>query len=238
MFRSLEERVVSPGPISTPIASGRSALAKAIFDRLSAGAGLVIASPLFLLAALAVMLEDRLPIVFRQARIGRHGKPFQLLKFRSMCTNVPGARITAGKDPRLTRVGKLLRRYKIDELPQLWNVLKGEMSLVGPRPEVPAFVDTGDPAWQVVLQVRPGITDLATLVYRNEEEILASSDDPETYYRDTILPSKLIMNLQYMRAGSLWLDLKLILLTIRYSFFPASFDPDRIRRTFLNKGSQ
>ena len=133
------------------------------------------------------------------------------------------ASITAAGDARVTRVGAVLRRFKLDELPQLFNVLKGDMSLVGPRPEVPEYVQLEAPIWQAVLQVRPGVTDLATLLYRDEERLLGASDDPNALYRETVLPAKLMLNLGYLRSRSFRRDLKLILLTIRYSLFPRRF---------------
>jgi lipopolysaccharide/colanic/teichoic acid biosynthesis glycosyltransferase len=142
-----------------------------------------------------------------------------------------GSVITAAGDGRVTRVGAALRRCKLDELPQLFNVLKGDMSLVGPRPEVPECVQLEAPIWQAVLQVRPGVTDLATLLYRNEEKLLGMSSDPNALYRETVLPAKLVLNLGYLRSRSIWRDLRLIYLTIRYSLFPERFDPDLIKRT-------
>lgn len=194
-------------------------IAKGIFDRLAAAVGLLLLAPLMALVALAIVVEDGAPVLFRQVRVGRKGRRFRVLKFRSMRVGVPGARITACGDPRLTRVGRVLRRYKIDELPQLWNVLRGHISLVGPRPELPAFVELTDPTWRAVLEVRPGITDRASLIYRHEEELLGSAADPERYYRETILPAKLALNLEYIRTRTFWLDLKLILLTIHRCFF-------------------
>lgn len=210
-------------------------LIRDLFDRIAALLGLVVFSPVLLAAAAAVWLEDGCPILFRHTRIGRDNRPFSLVKFRSMRDGAKGAQITATQDPRITRTGRILRRYKIDELPQLWNVLRGNMSLVGPRPEVPEYVDTADPAWKSVLCFRPGITDLATLVYRNEEEILARSADPEQYYREILLPSKLALNLRYLRSRSLARDLKLLLLTVRFSFFPAGFNPRAIENAFSSK---
>ena len=210
---------------------------RAVLDTLAAAAGLILLSPLLLFAAIAIILEDGFPVLFRQTRVGRNGTYFQMLKFRSMRSGIPGWRITAGDDPRLTRVGRVLRSYKIDELPQLWNVVRGEMSLVGPRPEVPPFVDSSNPSWIAVLKVKPGITDLASLVYRNEEEILVRSSDPEAYYSNVVLPAKLALNLQYIQSRSFWRDLKLIILTLRYSFFPASFEPSRILRSFPSRTS-
>ncbi|MBI3667926.1 MAG: sugar transferase [Acidobacteria bacterium] len=205
-------------------------MAKTVFDRLAAVVGLIVFSPLFAMVAVAVALEDGFPVLFRQTRLGKGGRPFQLLKFRSMRMGLTGSRITAGKDPRVGRVGRFLRRYKLDELPQLWNVLKGEMSLVGPRPEVPAFGDVRDRTWSEVLSVKPGITDLASLVFRNEEEVLTGANNPEQYYREVILPAKLRLNLQYIRGRCFWLDIRLILLTVRYSLFPSRFDPSRIQQ--------
>lgn len=213
----------------------RSARLKRALDLVVATLGLAILSPVFMAAAFAVVMEDRFPFFFRQIRVGLRGKPFHLLKFRSMRVSISGTQVTARNDQRLTRVGRVLRKYKIDELPQLWNVLMGDMSLVGPRPEVPAFVNFSDPMWQAVLQVKPGITDLASLLYRNEEDMLAGAIDPESHYLETILPAKLNLNLQYIHASSLWTDLRLLLLTVRYSFFPSGFDPERLKRTLAKE---
>jgi lipopolysaccharide/colanic/teichoic acid biosynthesis glycosyltransferase len=142
-----------------------------------------------------------------------------------------GTSITTAGDARVTRVGRILRRFKIDELPQLFNVLRGEMSLVGPRPEIADFIDD-DERWPRVLSVRPGITDLATLVFRNEEEVLASTSNPEDYYRRHVLPAKLDLNLKYMRARSARRDLKLLVLTLWYSLRPQRFNPQQVRKVF------
>jgi lipopolysaccharide/colanic/teichoic acid biosynthesis glycosyltransferase len=203
-----------------------------LFDRLAAGVGLVTLAPLLGAVAGAIAVDDGWPIFFRQTRVGRFGESFRLLKFRSMRAAAPGPHITAGADRRITRVGRSLRKYKLDEFPQLWNVVRGQMSLVGPRPEVPAYVNPDDPAWQAVLAVRPGITDLASLVYRNEAELLGEAEDPDSYYRERVLPEKLQLNVLYLKKRSFSLDLKLILLTVWFSFVPGRFDPDRIRRAF------
>ena len=199
-----------------------------IFDRVCALAGLVVLAPLCVVAACAILVEDGWPVVYKQERIGRWGARFWLYKFRSMRMGQPGMAVTAAGDARLLRVGRVLRKYKIDELPQLWNVLKGDMRLVGPRPEVPPFVDLAHSSWREVLAVPPGLTDLATLVYRNEEAMLANREAPEQFYRDTILPAKLALSVSYLRQRSFWLDLKLIAMTTRYAALPASFDPSRI----------
>ena len=207
-------------------------LLRAILDRAVAAAGLVLLSPLFATVALAIVLESGLPVLFRQRRIGRFGRPFTLYKFRSMSPAGPGALITGRNDNRITRLGRVLRKYKIDELPQLWNVLRGDMSLVGPRPEVPAFVEPHADVWRIVLAVRPGITDLASLLYRNEEELLAAVDDVEQHYRSAILPEKLALNAEYLQTRSLASDLMLIALTIECSLFPGRWQAGRILAKF------
>jgi lipopolysaccharide/colanic/teichoic acid biosynthesis glycosyltransferase len=179
-----------------------------------------------------VIWDDGLPVFFSQTRMGRNGRPFRIWKFRTMRAGSQGSIITAAGDGRITRTGAVLRKYKLDELPQLFNVLKGDMSLVGPRPEVPEHVQLEAPVWQVILQVRPGLTDLATLLYRDEQTILGETDDPDTLYRDRILPAKLFLNLSYLRSRSFWKDLKLIFRTIRHCVFAERLDPDLIRRTF------
>ncbi len=206
-------------------------MARSFLERLAACLGLLALSPVLLVVAAAIAFERSGPVFFRQIRVGRQGKHFRLLKFRSM-RGGPGTQITGRRDDRITTVGRYLRRYKIDELPQLWNVVRGDMSLIGPRPEIPEFVDLGDAVWEEVLSVRPGITDLATLVYRDEESLFPSSVDPEKYYREAILPSKLALNLHYLRTRTLWSDLKLIVLTLWYSIFSREFDPQRIRQRF------
>lgn len=206
------------------------------FDITASSAGLMVASPVLLAATVAVWIEDGFPIIYRQLRVGRGGKQFVLFKFRSMFS-VDGPEITSSRDSRVTTVGRYLRKYKLDELPQLWNVLKGDMSLVGPRPEIPRYVDAEAPEWCEVLSYRPGITDLATLVYRNEEELLGHSDNPEEYYRDRILPHKLKLNLDFLRTRTFGLDIKLIFLSVRHSLWPSGFDAARVKRTFSNKDS-
>ena len=197
-------------------------------ERIVCGFALVVLSPFLLLAAAAIVLDSGRPMLFRQLRIGRRGVPFELFKFRSMYTQ-SGAQVTAGTDPRITRVGRVMRKFKLDEFPQLWNVVRGDMELVGPRPEVPPFVALRDPIWKAVLSVRPGITDLASLMFRNEEELLAGAADPHNYYRQIILPQKLALNLEYLEIRSAKTDLKLILLTILYSLLPR-LNPKTLQR--------
>ena len=202
-----------------------------LFDATCAAAGLVLLSPVFLAVAALILWDDGRPVLFSQLRVGRRGKLFRIWKFRTMHAGSNGSVITAAGDGRVTRMGAVLRRCKLDELPQLYNVLRGDMSLVGPRPEVPECVQLEAPIWQAVLQVRPGVTDLATLLYRDEEKLLGTSSDPNALYRETVLPAKLVLNLRYLRSRSFGSDLRLIYLTVRYSLFPRRFDPDVIRRT-------
>ena len=189
---------------------------KRFFDLTVSAAGLLILSPVLLLVALLIKLDSQGPVFFRQERIGRNFRPFSIYKFRTMVVDAPqrGAAITAGGDPRITRFGRLLRKSKIDELPQLINVLRGEMSLVGPRPEVPKYVELFRQEYDDILRVRPGITDLASLKYRDEAAVLAAAQNPEQEYVARILPEKIQLAKQYIRNASFLFDLKLILRTL------------------------
>jgi lipopolysaccharide/colanic/teichoic acid biosynthesis glycosyltransferase len=186
------------------------------FDALCALLGLILLSPLLLLVALAVKLASSGPILFRQIRIGQFGRPFRILKFRTMKDEKSGGAslLTASGDSRVTRLGRFLRKSKMDELPQLANVLFGQMSLVGPRPEVPLYVATYAARHRAVLDVRPGITGLSTHQFRNEEELLASQPDKESFYTTVILPTKLDMDLAYCQRITFWQDLRLIFATL------------------------
>jgi lipopolysaccharide/colanic/teichoic acid biosynthesis glycosyltransferase len=206
------------------------------FDLTCAAIGLVLLSPVLVGIAVLIALVDGTPVMFRQTRVGRRGRLFRIWKFRTMRAGSKGRSITSGGDDRITPIGSVLRKYKLDELPQLMNVLCGEMSLVGPRPEVPEYVHADSPLWQSVLLARPGITDLATLVYRDEEELLRSQPDPEAYYRDLLQPHKLALNVTYMKRRSFWRDLNLILASIWYSLIPTKFDSEIVVRTFLSGG--
>ena len=191
-------------------------------------AAMIVLSPLFLISAILILLADGRPVFFRQTRVGRHGELFDILKFRTMEIENGGLAITAAGDRRVTLIGAKLRKYKIDELPQFFCVLRGHMSLIGPRPEVPEYVEPSDDLWEAVLQMRPGITDLASLAFRDEEDMLALAEDPETLYRSSVLPEKLRLNIAYQRSRSLTRDLKLLWLTARYSFYPKGFDRARV----------
>lgn len=192
--------------------------AKRLLDLTLTLPGLVVLAPLMVLIAIWVRLDSPGPALFRQKRVGRYGRPFMLLKFRSMRTDAErlGPKVTTGDDCRITRSGRFLRKSKLDELPQLINVVKGEMSLVGPRPEVPEYAayypqDIRDK----VLSVRPGITDLASIEYRNENELLADAKDPVATYLETILPVKLDYYVNYVEQRSLWLDIQIIFKTFQ-----------------------
>lgn len=188
---------------------------KRIFDILMSSLGLILLSPLFILLSIWVKLDSSGPVFYRQVRVGRCGKDFNLLKFRSMLTDSDKkGLITIGdRDPRITRSGYFIRKYKLDELPQLINVFKGDMSLVGPRPEVRKYVDLYNPEQKEVLKVRPGITDRASVKYRNESDLLARAENPEEYYIHVIMPDKIRMNLEYIKSSNLLSDLKIIFQT-------------------------
>lgn len=181
---------------------------------LASALGLLLLAPLFLAVSVWVKLDSPGPVLFRQTRVGRFGVPFTIHKFRTMRVE-PGSAITVGEDPRITRSGRFLRASKLDELPQLWDVLRGAMSLVGPRPELPRYVELY-PAdlRERVLSVRPGITDPASLAFSHEAELLAAAADPEREYREVVLPAKLSLSAEYASRASVATDLRLILATL------------------------
>ena len=188
---------------------------KRLFDILLSGIGLLIISPLFLIVAIWIKLDSPGPIFYRQVRVGRYNKDFRIFKFRSMrIGSDKGSLVTiGGRDPRITRSGYFIRKFKIDELPQLINVLVGDMSLVGPRPEVRHYVNYWTEEQMHVLDVRPGITDPASIKFRNENELLAQAEDPEKYYIEVIMQEKIKLYLEYVKKNSLWYDIKLIFQT-------------------------
>ncbi len=189
-------------------------MGKRAFDFLCALLGLLILSPLLLVIAIAIKLSSHGPVFFQQERIGKDFQPFRIVKFRTMHEGLDGPLITSSIDQRVTGVGRLLRRTKLDELPQLWNVLKGDMSLVGPRPEVAKYVARFRKDYQEILSQRPGITDPASIAFRREDVMLATSDDPETKYVTEILPRKIAMSKEYVRTRSFLGDVVLIIRTI------------------------
>ena len=190
---------------------------KRLFDILVSGIGLICLSPLLLIVAIWIKLDSPGPVFYRQVRVGRYNKDFRIFKFRSMrIGSDKGSLVTiGGRDPRITRSGYFIRKFKIDELPQLINVLIGDMSLVGPRPEVRHYVNYWTVEQMHVLDVRPGITDPASIKYRNENELLAQAEDPEKYYIEVIMQEKIKLYLEYTEKSSFWYDIKLIIQTFR-----------------------
>lgn len=183
--------------------------------------GLVLLAPLIALTGLAVAVSSGTPVLFRQRRVGQHGRIFELYKLRTMKPSTDGPQVTSGNDARITRLGRFLRHTKLDELPTLWNVLRGDMSLVGPRPEVPRFVDLADPIWQRVLSARPGITDPVTLVLRSEADLLARVEgDTERYYVQELQPAKMKGYVAYLDARTWRSDLAVLLWTIAAVVMP------------------
>lgn len=189
---------------------------KRLMDVVISGCALLVLWPLLLLIALAIKIDDPGPVFYRQVRVGRNGKEFRIFKFRTMVVDADkkGLQITVGCDSRITRVGAFLRKTKLDELAQLLNVLTGEMSFVGPRPEVPKYVDLYTPYQRQVLLVRPGITDYASIAYRNENDLLEGAQDPERMYIDEIMPAKIELNMKYLHEISPLADIRLIFSTV------------------------
>ena len=188
---------------------------KRLFDIISSGCGLLVLSPILLIVAIWIKLDSEGPVFYRQVRVGRYNKDFRIFKFRSMrIGSDKGSLVTiGGRDPRVTHSGYFIRKFKIDELPQLINVFIGDMSLVGPRPEVRHYVNYWTSEQMRALDVRPGITDPASIRFRNENELLEKTDDPEKYYIEVIMQEKLKLYLEYVENSSFWYDIKLIFLT-------------------------
>ena len=196
-------------------------LVKRLFDVTISLLGLIMLAPLLIIIAFLVKTGSRGPVLFRQKRVGQFGVCFQVLKFRTMVVGAEklGPKISAVKDKRITRIGSILRQLKLDELPQLVNVLVGQMSLVGPRPEVPKYVALFRQDYEEILKIKPGITDFASLEYRNEGDLLELSDDPDHTYVSEILPAKIIQYKRYIRERSLIVDVKVIVATIWSALF-------------------
>ncbi|TGY41476.1 sugar transferase [Clostridium sartagoforme] len=189
---------------------------KRIFDFVASFVGCIIISPIYIVIALLIKLDSKGPVFFKQKRVGQFGKEFEILKYRTMVVDAEkiGKQITVGKDSRITKIGHILRKYKLDELPQLFNVLKGDMSLVGPRPEVPKYVELYNDKEREVLNVKPGITDFASIEYRDENELLGTVENPEEYYIDVIMKHKLKLNLKYINNNNIFIDIGIIFKTI------------------------
>lgn len=197
---------------------------KRIFDILMAVTGLAMLSPLLLWVTWRIKQEDHGPVFYRGARVGFHGRVFHILKFRTMVLDAEklGGSSTSDDDPRITKIGKTLRKYKLDELPQLFNVLTGEMSLVGPRPEIKRYTDLYTEEQKAIFTVRPGITDWASLWNSDEGAVLAGAEDPDKAFEELLQPTKLKLQLKYVRERSFWVDLKIICLTILTIVRPGS----------------
>jgi lipopolysaccharide/colanic/teichoic acid biosynthesis glycosyltransferase len=189
---------------------------KRIFDVATSIIGLIVLLPFFIIIAILIKLNDKGPIFYKQKRIGQNFKPFELLKFRTMIVNADkiGPAVTKDGDPRITKIGKFLRKTKLDELPQLWNVIRGDMSIVGPRPEVEKYIQYYENDYKEILKVKPGITDYATIKFRNEEEILSKYDDTESAYIKYVLPEKIKLYKTYIKGISFFTDLKIIFWTL------------------------
>lgn len=195
------------------------------FEFLLALGGLILVSPLLILAAILLKITSPGPILFCQKRVGLNGVEFTLYKFRSMKVSQSGSLVTASNDHRITRVGRILRKTKVDELPGLWNVLRGDMSFVGPRPEVPELVDLTNPLWREILTVKPGITDPITLKLRNEEDILANAEDNKEFYKKVLQPYKMKGYIKYVSQKGFKKDIEIILLTLKAVILPNSVKP-------------
>ena len=189
---------------------------KRIFDFICSTLGLIVLSPILIVIAIKIKTDDHGSVFFKQIRVGEKNKEFEILKFRTMVLDAEklGRQITVGNDSRITKIGTFLRKYKLDELPQLINVFKGDMSLVGPRPEVPRYVKFYNEEQRKVLEVKPGITDLASIRYRDENDLLGEAENPDDFYINTIMPDKLALNLEYIHKNNIFFDIYIILKTI------------------------
>lgn len=190
---------------------------KRLFDIVGSAVGIVLLSPVFIVLAIWIKKESKGPVFYKQKRVGKNGKEFLLFKFRSMRigSDKLGLLTIGGSDPRITRAGNFIRKYKLDEFPQLINVLIGNMSIVGPRPEVAKYVNLYNEEQLKVLNVKPGITDWASIKFRNENELLAQAEKPEEFYISEVMPAKLQMSLQYIKKNNLLVDLKIIWMTLK-----------------------
>lgn len=189
-------------------------LVKRLFDIVTSLIGLLLLFPFFLIIAILVRINMKSPVFFSQKRVGQYGRLFELVKFRTMTVDHEGNSISVMGENRITPFGRMLRKHKLDDLPQLWNVLKGDMSFVGPRPDVPGYADTLTGEDRKLLLLKPGITGPATIKYSREEELLALQEDPQKFNDEILWPDKVKINLQYLSHRSFWLDLKIIVFTL------------------------
>jgi lipopolysaccharide/colanic/teichoic acid biosynthesis glycosyltransferase len=201
---------------------------KRVFDIVFSFIGLFLLQPLFGITAIMIKVDSTGPVFFRQGRVGKNFRRFVIYKFRTMVVDAEkkGLRITSGGDHRVTRAGRILRKFKIDELPQLFNVLKGDMSFVGPRPEVEEYVKLYKEDYREILKRRPGITDVSSIIFREEEAVLKNQVDPEGYYKTVLLPEKIRLSKEYIENSSFLYDLKLILNTLHKIFSPPAIAHD------------
>jgi lipopolysaccharide/colanic/teichoic acid biosynthesis glycosyltransferase len=213
---------------------------KRVFDLLFSSIGLLLLQPLFVVTAILIKVDSTGPVFFRQERIGKNFRRFMIYKFRTMVVNAEknGLRITSGGDHRVTKVGRILRKFKIDELPQLFNVLKGDMSLVGPRPEVEEYVTLYEEDYREILKRRPGITDVSSIIFREEEAVLKNQVDPEGYYKKILLPEKIRLAKEYIQKSSFLYDLKLVLNTLHRIFYPPDGSRDGYRHKIIRGSSK
>ena len=213
---------------------------KRVFDLLFSSIGLLLLQPLFVVTAILIKVDSTGPVFFRQERIGKNFRRFMIYKFRTMVVNAEnkGLRITSGGDHRVTKVGRILRKFKIDELPQLYNVLKGDMSLVGPRPEVEEYVILYEEDYREILKRRPGITDVSSITFREEEAVLQNQVDPEGYYKKILLPEKIRLAKEYMQKSSFLYDFKLVLNTLHSIFYPPEVSRDGYRQKIIRDSSE
>ena len=224
------ERLDSNGEALLPLSPVKPGIPRGI-EMVVAFAGLLIFLPLLALAAIGIYLTSPGPILFRQQRVGLKGRHFTIYKFRTMRISSLGLQITAGNDDRITPIGHFLRKTKVDELPELWNILKGDMSFVGPRPEVPRYVEMDDKLWQSVLEARPGLTSPVTMKLRNEEDLLAEvKEDPDRFSRTVLQPYKLHGYAAYLQQRTCWGDIKILAQTFFIVLFPQQrrCQPNRI----------
>lgn len=209
---------------------------KRFFDLVISIIFLIIFSPLFLILGILIKRDSKGPVFYRQVRIGKNGKPFRIFKFRTMVNNADKSGVTSTKedDVRIAKMGKFIRRYNLDELAQFINVLKGEMSIVGPRPEIPYYVNMFTDEEKIILAVKPGITDWACIWNPDESKLLAGSDDPDRDYLEKIRPEKIRLQLKYVKEYSFWIDLKIMLLTLKVHLFVPIIEKLRRKREFQN----
>ena len=208
---------------------------KRLFDIVFAALGLIVLCPVLLIVTVIIKMGSPGPVLFRQQRVGRYGQPFRIMKFRTMVVDAEklGGQLTPTSDPRITPIGRFLRKYKLDELPQLLNVLVGQMSFVGPRPEVQRYVDLYTEEQKRVLKIQPGITDLASIRYRAEGAILAKASDPHQFYIDVVMPDKIRLNMEYAAKANVLTDTVIIMQTVgvlpkpKEAEFSGSSEPEK-----------